>query len=585
MPSKIDRSPAVVNGVCGDAHPDPPGLRLIRDGGPIPPADQAAAVACVRLALGHRIAERTRRTITKALDWSALWASLLQTEPAERADWIDQWCQYERTRRTNGERLVHALNAARLYVVDHPDDPEPDKAIEQARPFTSGIVGSREFGARTFPREWLIRHILTLGQPTIIGGPRKALKTTTCVDLAISIATATRFLGEFDVPRPRRVLFLSGESGDATIQETARRVCKARDLDFDDLEGRIFWGFKLPQLSDQGDMDELASYIRDHEIEVVIVDPLYLCLLSGNSKLDPANLFDVGPLLARITATCLEAGATPLLVHHLRKNRDNPDSPPELEDLAFAGVQEFARQWILIGRREAYEPGTGDHKLWLNVGGSAGHSGSWALNVAEGIVDDDFSGRDWNVSILRASEARATVAEQAAAAKAEKMAEAAKVADQARRRKVCDDAETAFLWLKKNGPASKSDWRNSVGFNAERIGSVIAELLEQKRIRHTQFQGRTGRGTGTIPGYEIGDPDEGRTRSDKVGQTPDCPTLDSSDGKVGQTGAPPLSKREGSRCPSDLPDGSKAKRERRSKVGRNSKIRPTLDAEGSGGVA
>jgi hypothetical protein len=63
----------------------------------------------------------------------------------------------------------------------------------------------------------------------------------------------------------------------------------------------------------------------------------------------------------------------------------------------------MGRQWWLIGRREPYEPGTGSHKLWLSIGGSAGHSALWAVNVEEGVAGEL---RRWEVSLSSPSDAR-----------------------------------------------------------------------------------------------------------------------------------------------------------------------------------
>jgi replicative DNA helicase len=155
-------------------------------------------------------------------------------------------------------------------------------------------------------------------------------------------------------------------------------------------------------------MDALARTIEKAKLEALICDPLYLGLLSGQGakNLSASNLYDVGPLLLRVTRACLDAGATPLLVHHTVKRLEEPYEPLTLTDLAFAGVAEFVRQWVIINRREPFESGTGLHKLWVNIGGSTGQNELLSLDVDEGRLDLNFGGRQWELDVKVGQQAR-----------------------------------------------------------------------------------------------------------------------------------------------------------------------------------
>jgi hypothetical protein len=262
------------------------------------------------------------------------------------------------------------------------------------------LVDSVGLAEATFPREWLVRDVLLAGQPCVVGGPIKCLKTSLVIDLAVSLGTGTPFLGRFPVTKPRRVALFSGESGEATIQETASRVCRARGKTLG-AGCRVHWGFRLPRLGSDSDCRELGALVTEHSIEVVIIDPLYLCLIAGGETVSASNLFEVGAVLLRVAETCSKAGATLVVVHHSTKGAAarKAVTPSPLYDLAYAGIGEFARQWMMLNRTTTYVDGSGFHDLVLSIGGSAGHSSRWRVRIDEGRPGGGAGGRVWKTRV------------------------------------------------------------------------------------------------------------------------------------------------------------------------------------------
>ncbi len=297
----------------------------------------------------------------------------------------------------------------------HATTGEPPAGDEPKREETKGFIFNPvdlvTLAATVKRPEMLVKRVLVRGQPMICGAPSKTLKTSVMCDMVVSLATGTKFLGEFNVYRPVRVALLSGESGDWTIFKTVERVRMARGLTREATVENLRLQFDLPQLGNILDMEALRCGLEALRIEVLVIDPLYLCLLAGSGR-DGAraeNMFEMGPLFLSVARTCLGTGCTPILVHHTKRAAAASREPLGLEDLAYSGVGEFARQWLLLSRRETFDPGNpGSNRLWMVAGGSVGHGGLWALDIEEGEIDDDLEGRVWETSVSTATESRET---------------------------------------------------------------------------------------------------------------------------------------------------------------------------------
>jgi hypothetical protein len=376
-------------------------------------------------------------------------------------------------RPTGNKQSISKMNSSRR---------DTGSATGDAFPFDWFVITTDEFLEKDYCPDWLVVNAIIQGQPLIMGGPPKAMKTSLAVDLAISLASATPWLGKFAVPARRRVAILSGESGPFSLQETARRICRAKGVDPVKLEDYLQWQFHLPQLASDDHLTELEQGLEMDEIEVAIIDPLYLSLLSG-SNVRAENVFEVGPLLLRFAQFCKFAGATPILLHHTTKTAARQLRPLELTDLAYSGFAEFARQWLLVSRREEYDVGSGIHQLWLAVGGSVGHGGLYHIDIDEGRIGEDFSGRTWNVIVATAAEVSETKRNQKEAASDDKQSQDEK------------SLLDALDRLAPNvGPAGYQRVRELAGLTKARMSSAFERLIARQIVIRTTARVEQGNG-------------------------------------------------------------------------------------------
>jgi hypothetical protein len=328
-----------------------------------------------------------------------------------------------------------------------------------------------ELDAAEFNIEYLVEYLLVRGQPCILAGPKKALKTSIAIDLAISLATRGMFLGFFRCTRACKVLMMSGESGMTTIQETARRQCAAAGWNLADVTNLVF-SDQLPRISSAEHLNALRKFIQADEAEILFLDPAYLMMDTGGKE---SSIFAMGELLANLNELCQSMGVTLILLHHCKQGVNDPFAMPELDNMSWAGFQEFARQWLLLGRRERYRPESepGVHKLWMNCGGSAGHAATWAIDVCEGAYDGTTA-RYWEVEVAKASEAIRTAEEEKAEQRAEKTAEKKRIQLEADKQAIIRGIGTTI--------DTATAIRQKCGVHPSRFPVALAELMDEGHV-------------------------------------------------------------------------------------------------------
>ena len=181
-----------------------------------------------------------------------------------------------------------------------------------------------------------IRGIWPSGAYGVHAAEMKAQKTWNALDLAVSVASGTDWLGAFPVDDPGSVVIFAGEGGEAAIVRRIRAICASRGLRAEDLA--IIVCARAPHLSDVGHMAIFAEQVETTEPRLVLLDPLYLSL--GGS--DGRDLYGMGQVLERPQIVCDSLGVSFVVVTHF--NRGGKSGANRISG---AGPAEWGR--VLIG--------------------------------------------------------------------------------------------------------------------------------------------------------------------------------------------------------------------------------------------
>lgn len=297
---------------------------------------------------------------------------------------------------TTGENsLWRKWEAAKAFVAKERGGELPTQPRAPRTPFNLDLIPDREFDREDkFEQSFLIDGLVVEREHLILGGPQKTAKTSILVDIAVSLATGARCLGHFAVPEPQPVIIVSGESGGATLQKTARRIREARGVGLSD---NLHWGLRLPNLSLREHLDAMERDIVRLGAKLVAIDPAYLALLSADAADGAKNVMYMGTILNAFGQVGQRTGATLLLVHHFNK-QIKQGQPPSLSNLSQSGFAEWARQWVLLNHNRPYV--RGQMELRVNIGGSAGHGGNYLWQIDQGRqVEGGVGWTDWRVSV------------------------------------------------------------------------------------------------------------------------------------------------------------------------------------------
>lgn len=212
--------------------------------------------------------------------------------------------------------------------------PEKTKEIEEERESKPMPTNLFTLVKDAKPPKWLVRNIITEGACGFIGGEPKSHKSWFGLDLALSVASGSPFLGTFEVENPGPVLYIQEEDSAPMVKRRLNKVwpSKAKDvMRVDPTTGSVSWAPPDPYntqppidgyigntfiISDPGWQSWLDEQVEEKQYKLIIMDPFMMMAgeIDENRSQEMTNrIFRPLKELARKHNVAIT------IVHHLKK--------------------------------------------------------------------------------------------------------------------------------------------------------------------------------------------------------------------------------------------------------------------------
>jgi hypothetical protein len=162
--------------------------------------------------------------------------------------------------------------------------------------------------------EYLIEGKWPAGDYGVLGAEDKAGKTWVTLDLGVSVATGTRWLGRYECAQGPVLLFL-GEGGKRGMERRLRAVCRSKGFELEELKGLLRVCFRVPRLTDAASLAEVRNELEAHPPKFSALDPLYLAAAGSRGS----DLYAMGEALGGIQELHQDTGASFAITTHWNK--------------------------------------------------------------------------------------------------------------------------------------------------------------------------------------------------------------------------------------------------------------------------